>query len=155
MSNFMCFATVFLAASMLQALSAFAAEDSRDTNDGHELTVEVTDVKGKDGKLLILLFSKLDGFPDDTSKAAHTARIDIDQPRHTFSDLSASRYVVVVIHDRDNNGKADNSGLGFPKEPIGLRNHKKLAPPRPDFEKAKVNLKATKEINVNIIQVGP
>lgn len=87
MSNLMCFATVFLAASMLQALSTFAAEDSGDTNDSRELTVEVSDVKGKDGKLLILLFSKLDGFPDETSRAAHTARIDIDQPRQTFTDL--------------------------------------------------------------------
>lgn len=153
MNELKCFATVFLAASMLQALSAFADENSGGTNDGHELTVEVTDVKGKEGKLLILLFKTADGFPDDTSKAAHTAKIDFDKPRHTFTDLSASKYVVVVIHDRNNNGKADKSILGFPKEPIGLSNHKKLAPPKPDFEKAKVDLKETKEIKVNLINL--
>ncbi|MFO0427681.1 MAG: DUF2141 domain-containing protein [Planctomyces sp.] len=117
-------------------------------------SVELTDVKGKDGKLLILLFKKADGFPEDTSRAVHSAKVDIDQLRLTSIDLSASKYVVVVIHDRNNNGKADKSVLGFTREPIGLSNHKKLAPPRPDIEKAKVDLKETKEIKVNMIQLG-
>jgi uncharacterized protein (DUF2141 family) len=124
--------------------------------DGHDLTVKVTDVKGKDGQIVIALFTKEDGFPADIGKAAKTATVALDKPTHTFEKLPAGKYVVVVFHDRNKNGKVDKTLLGPPKEPIGLSNHPKISPPRnmPDFDKAKVDVSKATSIEVNLIELG-
>lgn len=124
--------------------------------DGHDLTVKVTDVKGKDGQIVIALFTKPDGFPADVTKAVKTATVATDKPTHTFEKLPAGKYVVVVFHDRNKNGKVDKSLLGPPKEPIGLSNHPKISPPRnmPDFDKAKVDVSKGTSVEVNLIELG-
>jgi uncharacterized protein (DUF2141 family) len=124
--------------------------------DGHALTVTVTDAKTQDGQLLIALFTKEEGFPADVSKAVKTATVAIDKPSHTFEKLPAGKYVVVVVHDRNKNGKVDKSLLGPPKEPIGLSNHPKISPPNhmPNFEKAKVEVTQATKIEIKLIELG-
>ena len=122
----------------------------------HGLTVRVSDVKGAEGEVVISLFTRPDGFPADVSKADRSAKVPPGKPTHTFADLPAGQYVVVVFHDRNRDGKVDRSLFGVPKEPIGLSNHKSIGPKggRPDFEKAKVSVPQAASVEVNLIEVG-
>lgn len=121
---------------------------------GHDLQVKVTDIKGTEGQIIIALFTKPDGFPADIAKADHVAKVNLAGPTHSFQQLAGNAYVVVVFHDRNENGKVDKSLLGFPQEPIGLSNHNKIGPPRPDFEKAKIDVTKTREVTINLIEIG-
>jgi uncharacterized protein (DUF2141 family) len=141
--------------TMIVAMVAIAA-GSAVAADGHDLTVKVTDITGKDGQIVIALFTKADGFPAEIAKAAKTATVALDKPTYTFEKLPAGKYVVVVFHDRNKNGKVDQSLIGVPIEPIGLSHHPKISPPRmmPDFDKAKVDVAKATSIDVNLIEIG-
>lgn len=124
---------------------------------GHALTVSVTDVKAKGGTIVVALYATRAGFPDDTTKATRTAKVSPDKPVHTFENVPAGKYAVVVFHDTNDNGKIDKSPLGFPKEPIGLSNHKAIGPKggRPDFDKAQVSVTRAVAVEVNLITLMP
>jgi uncharacterized protein (DUF2141 family) len=132
--------------------SAFPQDKGK--SDTHELTVTVTDIPGKED-IVIALFADKKGFPEDTSKAVTTATVKANKATHTFDKLPAGKYVVVVFQDKDGDGKITKGGLG-PKEPIGLSNHPKIAPPLnlPDFDKAKVEVKKATSVEVNLITLG-
>jgi uncharacterized protein (DUF2141 family) len=123
---------------------------------GFDLKVTVTDIKGDEGELIISLFTKPDGFPADHKKAIKSQTIKLDEPEYTFSDLPKGKYVVVVVQDRNKNGKVDRSVIGFPLEPIGLSNHREIGPKGgpPDFNKAKVDVNQDTAIEINLIEVG-
>lgn len=123
---------------------------------GHELAVTVTQVKENRGAIVISLFAKTDGFPDDSTKAAYTATVTPQQPVHVFTNLPAGSYAVAVFHDKNQDGKLDKSFIGFPQEPIGLSNHPVLGPPggRPNFAKAKLEVPANNKVEVNLIELG-
>lgn len=118
---------------------------------GVELTVQVTDVKHAEGELLIGVFSKKDGFPRETQKALVSAKIKPGQPTHTFKNLPKGNYAVVVIHDRNKNGKLDRNLIGMPQEPVGLSNYPSigLANP-PTFRKALFALKSSGLLKVKL-----
>lgn len=120
--------------------------------DGHDLTVTITDLKGTAGEIQIALFTKDRGFPDEFSKADKTAKVKLDKPTHTFKGLPAGKYVVVVVHDKNGNGKLDKSVIGFPTEPIGLSNGMQKG--RPDFDKAKVEVSKATSIEVKLVEIG-
>ncbi len=125
-------------------------------SDGVSLTVKITDLKSKDGELVISLFTKSDGFPMDTAKAFKSVKVSPEKPTHTFEGLPEGNYVVVVFHDVNKNGKMDTSTFGAPKEPIGMSNHPKISPPAnmPNFDKGKVAVPKTKSIEINLIELG-
>ena len=133
---------------------AVADDRLKGKGDTHDLTVSVTDVPGKED-VVIALFADKKGFPDDLSKAVKTT-VKANKPTHTFEKLPAGKYVVVVFQDKDGDGKISKGPLGMPKEPIGLSNHPKIAPPRdiPDFDKAQVDVSKVSSVEVNLITVG-
>ena len=146
----------WLSGSLLLGTAIFAAAASaqRPTG-GVNLEVKITDAKSKEGQIIVALFTKSDGFPSDFAKAQVTKKVSLDQPACVFKELPAGTYVVVVAHDRNGNGKVEKSAIGIPKEPIGLSNHPKLGlTNRPNFEKAKIDLKQDKSIAIKLIDVG-
>jgi uncharacterized protein (DUF2141 family) len=142
-----------LAVASVVGLSGAFAQD-KGKSDTHELTVTVTDIPGKED-IVIALFTDKKGFPEDTSKAVTTATVKANKATHTFDKLPAGKYVVVVFQDKDGDGKITKGGFG-PKEPIGLSNHPKIAPPlnMPDFDKGKVEVKKATRVEVNLITLG-
>jgi uncharacterized protein (DUF2141 family) len=145
-----------LALAALGSLNmAIAIENPRKAA-GFDLTVTVTDIKGDEGELIISLFTKPDGFPADHKKAIKSQTIKLDEPEWTFSDLPEGKYVIVVVQDRNKNGKVDRSAIGFPLEPIGLSNHREIGPKGgpPNFNKAKVDVNQDTAVKINLIEVG-
>lgn len=151
-----CQAFAVIGAFVLASTMMTGRANAQTAVEGHDLTVKVTDVKGKDGQLIIALFTKSDGFPADFEKAAKVAKVATDKPTITFESLPPGKYVVVVAHDRNGNGRVDKSSFGPPKEPIGLSNHPKISPPTnlPNFEKARVDVSMDTSVQVNLIELG-
>jgi uncharacterized protein (DUF2141 family) len=152
-----------LLASGIWAVCAFAQSPRREpvapvlapAENGHELTVNVTGLKDKEGDLLIMLFTKEDGFPQDFSKAALTAKVSPEKPSYKFEKLAAGKYVVMVLHDRNKNGKLDKPTLGPPSEPIGLSHHAKIGiGAMPNFDKAKVDVSKATTVEVKLLEFG-
>jgi uncharacterized protein (DUF2141 family) len=118
---------------------------------GVQLTVKVTDVKHTEGNLLIGVFSQKDGFPREIQKALVSAKIKPGQPTHTFKNLPQGDYAVVVIHDRNKNGKLDRNLFGMPKEPVGLSNYPSIGISNPPtFRKALFTLKTSGLLKVKL-----
>jgi uncharacterized protein (DUF2141 family) len=144
----------FLGGAMLLG-GLWSAVVSAEDAEGQELKVEVKNAGGKTGDLYISLFAKPDGFPAETRKAAFTARVDLTAPRHTFTKLPDGKYVVVVFHDRNGNGKIDRNAFGLPQEPIGLSNHPKIGPAAPpSFEKAKIDVTRLNTVTITLQEIG-
>lgn len=123
--------------------------------DEHDLKVDITGIKQQNGQVVILLFTSKDGFPDDTKKAEQVAKVKPDKPTHTFTKLKPGKYVVVVFHDVNDNGKVDKSPLGFPQEPIGISNHPKIGiGGPPSFDKAKTNVTKEVKVKINLVSLG-
>ena len=119
--------------------------------DSAELTVQVTDVRHTEGKLLIGVFNKENGFPREIKKALVSANIQPGQPTHTFKNLPLGNYAVVVIHDRNSSGQLDRNLLGMPREPVGLSNYPLIGLSNPPtFRKALFALKASGALKVRL-----
>jgi uncharacterized protein (DUF2141 family) len=147
--------TLLTAAFVAGVSWATAQDKEKAKSEVHDLTVNVTDVPGKED-IVIALFTDKKGFPEDVSKAVKTATVTAKKATHTFEKLPAGKYVVVVFQDKDGDGKFTKGAFGPPKEPVGLSNHPKIAPPKdmPDFEKAKVDVSKATSVDVNLITIG-
>ncbi len=145
-----------LALFAIGSLNMSLAVEAPRKQTGFDLKVTVTDIKGDEGELIISLFSKPDGFPVDSKKALKSQTVELGDPEYTFSDLPKGKYVIVVVQDRNKNGKVDRSAIGFPLEPIGLSNHREIGPKGgpPDFNKAKVDVDQDTAVEINLIEVG-
>jgi uncharacterized protein (DUF2141 family) len=92
----------------------------------NNLTIEVTNLKNKRGKLMISLFNSEKGFPQDTGQAYKLAMFPLNEAKgntFTLRDLPSGTYALAVYHDENNNGKLDTNKLGIPTEGYGFSNN--------------------------------
>jgi uncharacterized protein (DUF2141 family) len=94
-----------------------AAED-----DGVTLTVEVTNIPGVKGDLLIGLFDSAETFTvTPLPQSPKVPIVSVDPVKAEIKNLKPGTYAVVVIHDLNSNGKLDKV-FGMPKEPLAFSN---------------------------------
>jgi uncharacterized protein (DUF2141 family) len=87
------------------------------------LSLDISGARSDDGRLMILLFSSKDGFPDTLEKACRVipvVRLKQGRAFVVFEDLPAGTYAVVVFHDENGNGEIDRNFIGLPTEGLGL-----------------------------------
>lgn len=111
-------------------------------------------MKSTEGKIVLTLFTKEDGFPDDPTKAFRKHIMPATELQHTFTDLPEGEYVVLAFHDENSNEILDKSKFGFPKEAIALSNHPKIGPPKPSFEKAKIDPSKNPSVTLTMTKPG-
>ena len=88
------------------------------------LTVDLTGVKERKGKLQVALFNSAEGFPND-AKPYRAEVLNItanNELRVVFKDLPAGEYSVAAYHDENSNGKLDKNLVGAPTEDYGFSN---------------------------------
>ncbi len=118
------------------------------------LVVNMVRFRNSNGKVLISLYNKKDGFPTKPGRAykGATSKITGRVAQYIFEDLPPGEYAVSIAHDENNNGVLDTSWIGIPREGIGASNNPKgrMGPPR--FRESKFSLgageKLTKSINL-------
>jgi uncharacterized protein (DUF2141 family) len=107
------------------------------------LYIDVTDLRNRNGQLLLCVFNRAYGFPADRDKAVtwqiRPARPPMSGPIHFRITLPPGDYAVAVVHDENANGKLDT---GAPSEGYGASNNPKPQFRAPWFQEAKFTLPA-------------
>jgi len=109
-----------------------------------DITVVITNLRNSDGKVLISLYDKAEGFPRDRSAIIRTAAIPADasgQVATVFEDLPYGDYAIAVLHDEDGSLGMTFGALHLPKEGYCFSNNVKVRFKAPKFEKAKFTLR--------------
>ena len=110
------------------------------------LTINVSGIKDRKGKLQVALFNSAEGFPND-AKPFRAEVLDItdnNQLRVVFKDLPAGEYSVAAYHDKNGNGKLDKNLVGMPVEDYGFSNDTRgTRLSAPSFEDTKMPIEGT------------
>ncbi|MFN4121883.1 MAG: DUF2141 domain-containing protein [Flavobacteriales bacterium] len=109
----------------LISILAFMNMDSQQSNS--KLTINLNGLRNDKGNVMIGVYDKADGFPDDYQKIylqkiypasdVISKPIIIEVPRN-------KKYAVAIIHDENKNNKLDTNFLGMPTEGYGFSNNK-------------------------------
>ena len=67
-------------------------------------------------------------------------------------NLPDGEYLVMLVHDINNNGKLDTSFIGMPKEPVGLNNYDGKGIPG-KFKKHKFSVNENTEIIIPLKEI--
>ena len=110
------------------------------------LTIDISGVKERKGKLQVALFNSAEGFPDD-AKPFRAEVLDItadNELQVIFEDLPAGEYSVAAYHDKNGNGKLDKNLVGIPVEDYGFSNDTRgTRMSAPSFEDTKMQIEGT------------
>jgi uncharacterized protein (DUF2141 family) len=109
-----------------------------------DLTVEIKGLASANGKVLIALYDKADGWMQKGLKTAG-APAQKDGVTYEFKDLPMGDYAISIHHDENGNGKFDTNLVGMPIEPYGFSNDAMGNFGPPTFEQAKFKLDVTKK----------
>lgn len=128
------FAKIMAACAVMTMAPAHAAD----------LTVEIKGLTSANGKVLIALYDKADGWMKQGWKTAG-APAQKDGVTYEFKDLPMGDYALSIHHDENGNGKFDTNLVGMPIEPYGFSNDAMGNFGPPTFEQAKFKLDADKK----------
>jgi uncharacterized protein (DUF2141 family) len=105
---------------------------------GSQLTVDVSGLRNQKGQVCVSLFNAGRGFPDNPSAAvaAQCVQTQGGVAQVTFGNLRGGSYAVAVLHDENNDGKANRNALGIPKEGFGFSRNPVLRFGPPKFGEA-------------------
>jgi uncharacterized protein (DUF2141 family) len=110
-----------------------------DDQKGGSILINITNIRSKNGKVMVSLFAAADGFPGNPQKAVALQSVSIEgsQVHLRFDNLPFGTYAIACLHDENGNGKMDTNLLGIPKEGYGASNNAVSKLSAPKFEAAK------------------
>ena len=124
------------------------------TQDQASLTVDITGVQERKGKLQVALFNSPEGFPDKAKPfRAEVINIADSNPLQVvFKDLPPGEYSVAAYHDKNGNGKLDKNLVGIPVEDYGFSNDTRgTRMSAPSFEDTKMRVEgADTEVKIEV-----
>lgn len=110
-------------------LAAMASPAAADT-----VTITVTDLRNTKGVVRACMTTREDVFPKCIKDpASHRTVVTAgDKVTITFTGVKPGKYAVALLHDENNNGKADRAMGMMPKEGYGFSRDApvKMAPPK-------------------------
>lgn len=104
------------------------------------LEIQITNLKSKDGKVILSIYKDALAFPSDGKKAQYTTQASIQNQEMVtikIPDLEQGVYAVALFHDENVNEKLDTNFLGIPREGYGFSQDAKVRLGPPNFEEAK------------------
>lgn len=126
----------------------------RQKEETYSLTIEVRNLRNSKGVVQFALYNKDGTIPDEDYKKYYKITkggITNNASIISFNNLPPGKYAVNIHHDENQNGKIDK-GLILPIEGIGFSNFKTIGfSNRPNFSKAKFELKENRTIEVKVI----
>ncbi|GAB4015652.1 DUF2141 domain-containing protein [Spirosoma koreense] len=133
--------------------SSLAQQSTSPTPAGttHKLTVVVSNVNNRSGKLYVGLAKDKASF---TGESIQRKAVDVTPSGEittTFEALAPGRYAVRVYQDLNDNQKMDFAGQ-MPSEPFGFSNVTMLMGP-PDFDESSFEVNADKSISIRMIEM--
>lgn len=115
------------------------------------LTIKITDVENRKGKIQIGLYNTEKGFLDE-SKQYKKVRITATAPTttYTFRSLPEGTYAIAIYHDENSDNECNRNLIGIPTEEFGFSNNVRPVVSAPSYKKAKFSLTENKTITIKI-----
>jgi len=119
------------------------------TESSGNITATVPNVNGTEGEVHFALYTA-GTFMKQAPLSSEKAVITDGQATVTFKNIEKGTYAVVVLHDRNNNGKMDFDSSGMPKEDYGTSGNTMSFGP-PNWEASKFEFDgAAQEIEIRL-----
>lgn len=102
------------------------------------ITVTVTNMRSSKGVVLACITTDPKGFPkcDDDATSFNLVAKAAAPVTFNFKNIAPGHYAIALLHDENNNGKADRALLMIPSEGFGFSRDAKVRMGPPKFEDA-------------------
>ncbi len=118
----------------------------------YALTVQVSNIKEKKGKMIVSIFNNLNDYLKEGKEYCKKIIVVKDSIiKYTFKKLPKGAYAVALYHDVNEDGRCNKSLIGVPKEGFGFSKNKKPFIGAPSFDDVKIDLSQDKSIIINLI----
>ena len=115
------------------------------------LTVEISEIQGREGAISVGLYKSAETFPEtEKSYNGRTIKVTGEKAVAMFEDIPAGTYAIAVFHDTNSNSKLDTNFLGIPNEGYAFSNNVFGTFGPPDFEDASFNLNGNKTVEIKM-----
>lgn len=128
----------------LLSVSGFLTSANTGPGSGADITVTATDLRSSKGVVRACMTSNPKNFPKCRGDAnAHSLIVAASKSvTFTFRDVKPGRYAIALLHDENNNGKADRALMMMPKEGFGFSRDAKVRMGPPKFKNAAFDVTA-------------
>lgn len=116
-----------------------------------KLTVEITNVASEEGQIILAIYNSSENYDKRIAFQEVKLKPEIDTVIFE-TNLPDGEYLVMLVHDINNNGKLDTSFIGMPKEPVGLSNYDGKGIPG-KFKKHKFSVNENTEIIIPLKEI--
>ena len=87
-----------------------------------KLIVQITNVTSEEGQIILAIYNSSENYDKRIAFQEVKLKPEIDTVIFE-TNLPDGEYLVMLVHDINNNGKLDTTFIGMPKEPVGLSNY--------------------------------
>lgn len=108
-----------------------------------DLAFSVKGLRSATGSLMISVYDRADGFPDEAKSAVKAVKLKAvkDNMLVKFSGLNAGAHAVAFYHDENNNGKLDTNAFGMPTEGFGFSKDPRISFGAPSFNECAIEVR--------------
>lgn len=124
------------------------AEEAREEK---KLTVQITNIASEDGQIILAIYNSSENYDKRIAFQEVKVKPEIDTVIFE-TNVPDGEYLVMLVHDINNNGKLDTSFIGMPKEPVGLSNYDGKGIPG-KFKKHKFSVNENTEIIIPLKKI--
>ncbi|NNC51550.1 MAG: DUF2141 domain-containing protein [Erythrobacter sp.] len=128
-----------LLALPLAALALGAGAPAPSQTEGASITVTITELRNAKGVIRACMTTQEKSFPKCRGVAgAHAAKVEAHEGSVTltFENVKPGSYAIALLHDENDNGKADRALGMMPKEGFGFSRDAKVRMGPPKFSDA-------------------
>ncbi len=104
-----------------------------------DITVTVTNLRSTEGVVRACITARSKGFPKcdaDDASSINVVTPAAEKVTLSFKNIAPGRYAIALLHDENNNGKADRALMMMPTEGFGFSRDAKVRMGPPKFEDA-------------------
>ncbi len=115
------------------------------------LTVEISEIQGREGAISVGLYTSAETFPEtEKSYNGRIIKVTGEKAVAMFEDIPVGTYAIAVFHDTNSNSKLDKNFFGIPKEGYAFSNNVSGTFGPPDFEDASFKLDGNKTVEIKM-----
>ena len=116
-----------------------------------KLTSQITNVTSEEGQIILAIYNSSENYDKRIAFQEVKVKPEIDTVIFE-TNVPDGEYLVMLVHDINNNGKLDTSFIGMPKEPVGLSNYDGKGIPG-KFKKHKFSVNENTEIIIPLKKI--
>ena len=124
---------------------------AEETAEEKKLIVQITNVTSEEGQIILAIYNSSENYDKRIAFQEVKLKPEIDTVIFE-TNVPDGEYLVMLVHDINNNGKLDTSFIGMPKEPVGLSNYDGKGIPG-KFKKHKFSVNENTEIIIPLKKI--